>query len=62
MRGTASELAELIEEITAAREKGIAETSQSVMDESVDTYYGAFCYTVAYKENTDAALKQMKHN
>ena len=47
-----------------AREKGIADTTQSVMDESGDTYYGAFCYvyTVAYKENTTAALKQMKHN
>ena len=62
VQGTASELDELIEEITAAREKGIADTLQAVMDESGDTYYGAFCCTVAYKENTNAALKQMKHN
>ena len=60
MQGTASELEELIEEITAAREKGITDTSHAVMDESGDTYYGAFCYTVAYKENMMAAVKQMK--
>ena len=43
-----------------AGEKGIADTSQVVMDESGDTYHGTFCYicTVAYKENTNAALKQ----
>ena len=51
-----------MEEMTAAREKGIADTSQSVMDESGETYYDTFCYTVAYKENTNAAVKQMKHN
>ena len=62
MRGTASELEELIEETTTAREKEIADTLQAVMDESGDTYYTACCYTVAYKENTTAALKQMKHN
>ena len=62
VQGTASALEELIEEITAARDKGIANTSQSVMDESGDTYYGVFCYTVAYKENTVAAVKQMKRN
>ena len=62
MQGTLSELEELVEEITAAREKGIADTSQSVLDESGDTYDGAFCYTVAYKENTNAAVKPMRHN
>ena len=37
-------------------------SSQAVMDEAGDTYYGAFCYTVAYKENTNAAVKQIKRN
>ena len=32
--------------MTAAQENGITDTSQAVMDESGDTYYGAFCYTV----------------
>ena len=48
--------------MTAARERGIADTAESVMDESGDTYYGAFCYTVAYKENTRSAVKQMRQN
>ena len=62
VQGTLSELEELVEDITAARDKGIADTSQSVMDESGDTCYGAFCYTVAYSENTYTAVKQMKRN
>ena len=62
VKGTLAELEELVEEITAAREKGIADTVQSVMDESGDTYYGAFCYIVAYKENTKSAVNQMRHN
>jgi hypothetical protein len=62
VQGTQAELEELVEEMTVARDKGIADTVQAVMDESGDTYYGAFCYTVAYKENTKAAVKQMKQN
>ena len=62
VQGTGAELEELIEEMTAARERGIADTAESVMAESGDTYYGAFCYTVAYKENTRSAVKQMRQN
>ena len=29
------------------------------MDESGDTYYGAFCYTVAYKENIGTVWEQL---
>ena len=42
VHGTGAELEELVEEMTAARERGIADTAESVMDESGDTYYGAF--------------------
>ena len=62
VHGTGAELEELVEEMTVAREKGIADTVHAVMDESGDTYYGAFCYTVAYRENTKAAVKQMRQN
>lgn len=42
-----------------ARDKGIKETMQAVMDESGGTYYGAFCYTVAYRENMAAVWEQL---
>ena len=59
VQGTASELAELLEEMMTSRVEGIRETKQGVMDESGDTYYGAFCYTVAYKEHVGTVWEQL---
>ena len=59
VQGTAAELEELLEEMLTARREGIKETNQVVMDESGDTYEGAFCYTVAYKENIGTVWEQL---
>jgi hypothetical protein len=59
LQGTTAELEELLEEMATAKVEGIRETRQVVMDVSGDTYYGAFCYTVAYRENIGTVWEQL---
>ena len=61
-RGAASELEELIEQMLLATTVGMADSRDDVMDEAGDTFYGAFCYTVAWKEHTSRAVSEWRTN
>ena len=64
IRGTVSELEELIaiEQVLRATTVGIADTRDDVMDEAGDTFYAAFCYTVAWKEQTSQSIRAWRAN
>ena len=61
IRGTVSELEELIEQMSLASTVGTAD-SRDDMDEAGDTFYGPFCYTVAWKEHTSRAISKCRTN